>query len=163
LGVQPPEIVQRWAQKSAEAPPPSKIIRLAPLPILLEQALLKLGARPPALLRRWASYAKLPPLARAYNEINRALARLGRRPDAVATPIERAAALTSVVPPAQEPAGHLVQEYQIETFSPRAANLLLAQESAKIIRSLSYREFLHRLLGRLQRRDDQRGLRRLSK
>lgn len=151
IGIQPPEIVRRLAQKAAKAPPPKRVIRLAPLPVLIEQALLRLGTRPPGWIARRARYARLPALARAYDEINRGLARLGSRPAATTTPNERAGMLSGLVPAAADPAAALVQEYQLETFSPRPANLPLAQESARLIRGHTLRAYFRRLLRRFQR------------
>lgn len=154
FGIQPPEMIQRWASQAANTPPPARVIQLSLLPVMIESALLKIGFQPPRIIRRWALYAQLPSLAKAYNEINRALARLGEQPGKNATPAERAARLSSVIPPATAPAQTLVREYQIGTFSPNPANLELAVQSAKAIRWLSYRTILKRMLARLQRPED---------
>jgi len=154
FGIQPPEIIQRWADQATSASPPARVIQLSLLPVMIESALLKIGFQPPKFIRYWARYAQLPSLAKAYNEINRALARLGEQPGKNATPTERAARLSSVVPPAAQPAQTLLHEYQIGTFSQKPANLELAAQSAKTIRRLSYRIILKRLLTRLQRPEE---------
>lgn len=151
LGIQPPEVVRRIAEKAAAAPPPRRTIRIIPLPVLIERLLQRFGLRPPAWIARRARLAQLPPLSRAYNEINRGLNRLGSRPAPTSTPNERADLLAGLVPPAAEPAAVLVQEYQIETFSPRPANLSLAQESARRIRGRTLVAALKRILARFQR------------
>jgi hypothetical protein len=161
LGVQAPETVQKWAEQAGSAPPPRRIIRITPLPVLVERALMRIGARPPEFLRRWSRYVQLPPLAKAYNEINLGLNRLGSSPTITATPGERAAKLGGLIPLARDPALTLVQEYQVEMFGRRAADLPKAQEAARAVRSQSTREFFRRLLARFQRSEDaERRLRR---
>ncbi len=154
FGIHPPEAIQRWADQAAKASPPARVIQLSLLPVMIESALLKIGFQPPRFIHRWARYAQLPSLAKAYNEINRTLARLGEQPGKNATPAERAARLSLIIPPATEPAQILVREYQIGTFSPKPANLELAVQSAKSIRQLSYRMILKRMLARLQRPEE---------
>jgi len=163
LGIQPPETINQWAEQAAKAPPPRRVIRFTPLPVLVERALLRIGARPPEFLRRWSRYAQLPPLAKAYNEINIGLNRLGSKPAATATPGERATKLGTIIPPVQDPAYALVQEYQVEMFGGRPADLPKAQEAAKAVRSHSIREFFRRILRRFQRSEAaERGLRSLN-
>ena len=61
-------------------------INLQPAPIWIEKSCFDVGLRPPQSIRLWARRAGLPPLTRAYLEINHALARLGQHPTATATP-----------------------------------------------------------------------------
>jgi transglutaminase-like putative cysteine protease len=121
-------------------------------PVFLVRILVRVGIRPPNALRQWARQAALPPLSRAYLEINRALARLGRKPVANQTPAERAEDLGLVLPPAHEPAHNLVHEYQIATFSRQPANLTVALEAGREIRDLSLKAYVQRLFARLQQR-----------
>jgi transglutaminase-like putative cysteine protease len=133
------------------------ILRKRPLtslqhaPILLEAALMKVGIKPPKLLQLWARRAALPPLSKAYLEINHALARLGNPPVITDTPTERATTLGQLIPPADNAAHTLVNEYQIETFGKQPANLVVALKAAAEIKSQSYKAFLQRLFSRLQR------------
>lgn len=154
IGVQPPEMVNQWAEKAANAPPPRGVIRIAPLPVLMERALVRIGARPPEFLRRWSQYVQLPPLAKAYNEINLGLRRLGASPAITATPGERAVTLGEMVPPAHDPAYNLVHEYQVEMFGRGSADLPKAQEAARSVRRQAMREFFRRILARFQRSED---------
>jgi transglutaminase-like putative cysteine protease len=149
IGIQPPAVVKRWARQ-AEKDVSSRGPRL-PLPVLIERAVAKTGIRPPHIIRLWAQRAMLPPLVKAYMEINRALGRLGEHPAANATPAERGVALGKSLPPAEAPAQRLVAEYQIETFGRRLADLPVAQRSAAEIRRLSLRLYWRRLLERVQR------------
>jgi transglutaminase-like putative cysteine protease len=121
---------------------------LPPLPILLEGGLRRLGLKPPATLRRWTLHATLSPLARAYLELNQALARLGAPADPADTPAERAAALTRLLPAAADPAQQLLAEYHAANYSPRSGNLHIAQQAARAIRDLSWRARARRLINR---------------
>jgi hypothetical protein len=93
----------------------------------------------------------LPPLAKAYLEINNALSRLGKGPAVTDTPTERATTLGQLMPPADLPAHQLVNEYQIEIFGKQPANLEIALSSAALIKNLSIKAYLQRLFARLQR------------
>ncbi|MFM8321735.1 MAG: DUF3488 and DUF4129 domain-containing transglutaminase family protein, partial [Chloroflexota bacterium] len=146
-GLQPPEVVRRLARKANQAPPPA---RLKPLPVILETILLKLGLRPPQFIRVWSRQAQLPPIARAYSEINRSLQRVGQPPAAHDTPAERAHSLGSQVPAALQPAQQLVREYEIATFSRLPADLEIARQSAQVLRRLSLRAAAERWLARFQ-------------
>ncbi len=119
---------------------------IPPFPVLLERGVRRLGWRPPAFLRRWAQRAMLSPVERAYDEVDRALRRLGASPEPVDTPAERAAALADLLPPASQSTYLLLAEYQAATYSSHRHNAWLAEDAARSIRSLSWRAKLRRLL-----------------
>ena len=119
---------------------------LPPLPILLESLLRYLGIKLPPFLKRWVIRASLPPVASAYNELNRALVRMGARPSPAATPNERAADLALLLPDAKDQAEIVVDEYQDLTYSPRSGDLLNALRASRIIRRLSYKALVQRLI-----------------
>jgi hypothetical protein len=127
-------------------------IDLQAAPILMENIFIRVGIRPPRILQLWARWAKLPPLSKAYLEINRALARLGKEPVVNDTPAERADNLGMILPEAQPPANALVHEYQIATFSRQSANVAAAVSAGRQIRGLSIKAYLQRILARLQQR-----------
>jgi len=128
-----------------------KRINLAPAPILLETMFIRVGIKPPRRVQLWARHASLPPLAKAYVEINRALNRIGKPPTNTDTPTERAEKLGQAMPPANKAAHRLVKEYEIGVFSRQPANLVIALRAATDIRQLSFKSFLERILARLQR------------
>jgi transglutaminase-like putative cysteine protease len=121
-----------------------------PIPVQLEAQIRRFGLKPPRFLIRWARLASLPPLTRAYLEINKALARLGQRPQYSATPAERVDRLSRLVPPASEPANYLLSEYHTQTYSPRDASPQQAVESGRQVRRLSYLAWFNRLISRWQ-------------
>ena len=151
-GLQPPRLVERWAERAESAPKP-KAILLLPVPILLERLFLKLRLKPPKALARWARQTELPPLSKAYMEINRSLNMFGKPAKTTDTPAERANNLVRIIPPTETPARNLVSEYQLGAFSQQPANLALAQKSASEIRWLSLSAYLRRLLERFQKPD----------
>lgn len=131
-------IILAWRARRRRAAPP--------FPVLLERGMRRLGWKPPVFLRRWAHYALLSPLERAYGEIDQALARLGAAPVPAHTPEERAASLADLLPLASEWAFVLLAEYQTATYSPHGCDVDVAQEAARTIRSLSWRTKLRQLI-----------------
>ena len=128
-------------------------INMPPFPVILEASMMRVGMRPPERLRLWARRAALPPLSKAYLEINNSLRRLGRQPGISETPNERVESLSQVLPPAKAPAHRLVEEYQADNFSstPGMADLPAARDASRKIRFLSYKAYLRSLFVRLQR------------
>lgn len=125
--------------------------RLPSWPIILERTFRKVGLRPPATVQAWASRAALPPLSRAYLEVNEGLKRVGQPPAEALTPRERAKALEVALPPAGRPAHQLVDEYIKDVYSKQdQADLDTAQQAAQEIRQLSLRAQVQRFLSRFQ-------------
>ncbi len=121
---------------------------LPPVPVILETTLRRMGIRPPRGLRLWAERASLPPLTKSYQEINRALTRLGEKSLPTRTPTERASKLGEILPPAETPSYSLLHEYQLATFSEQTPNIDIARQAGAEIRNLSYKAFLNKLIGR---------------
>ena len=115
------------------------------LPIYLERGIQRLGIKPPSILRWWAQYTRLNPMARAYSEINMSLHRLGRHPNPTDTPAERASVLMKTLPVAIEPTQRLLSEYQAATYSNQyTPDLENSRQASSQIRSLSYKEMLNK-------------------
>ncbi len=149
LGMNVPGVLGNLADESASR----KEIKIPPLPVLIEKLMLKYGRTPPEPLQRWARQAEMPVLSRSYLEINRALKISGHPPELTETPFERASMLGRLLPPAEEPASVLVQQYQIGIFSRQEVDLQKAQNSARLIRKLAYLGLLKRWLQRFQKPD----------
>ncbi len=135
-----------------------KRFNLPPLPVVMESSMLKAGIRPPKSLQLWARRAALPPIAKAYQEINYALARLGSKPAPTDTPAERAAVLVKVLPVSTDPVQQLINAYQVVSFSqiPSEQEYISdAQKAGSHIRLLSYKAMIKylfdKLLVRIQR------------
>ncbi len=122
-----------------------------PIAVRLERTMLRFGLRPPKFLQRWARFASLPVLSKAYLEINRALSRLGKPPAVQDTPAERGTQLVNMIPIVKGQAEYLVNEYQLSIYSPQPANGEAANQAGSFIRKESYLALLRRLFSRLQR------------
>lgn len=111
----------------------------APLPVLLERGMERLGVEPPPAVRRWADYARLPPTVQAYLEINRALVRLGIPPAPSDTPAERGARLLARLPQAEPWVEPLLRCYQAAVYGRGPADDPTARQAGRAIRLLSWR------------------------
>ncbi len=121
------------------------------LPVYLAERYTKSGARPPHWLSRWAQWAKLLPIERAFHAINSNLRRLGYTQPGYKTPAERANTLITILPSAEDAIKELALQYQTALFTSRTANLSSARRaSLKItfealrIRILKYKDYRKR-------------------
>jgi transglutaminase-like putative cysteine protease len=110
-----------------------------PLPVLLERGMERMGMEPPPVVRRWATYARLPPVVQAYLEINRALARLGIPPSPTETPAERGARLVARLPQAAPWVEQLLGRYQAAVYGRGPADDPTARPAGRAVRLLSWR------------------------
>jgi transglutaminase-like putative cysteine protease len=122
----------------------------SPLPVVVEAGLQRLNITPPKLLRRWAYYAALPPLARAYLQINQALIRLDTAPSPHDTPAERADRLVAILPNLKEHILLLGNEYQNSTYGHQFSRVTDAVEAGRLIRNVSWIEKFRRWFARFQ-------------
>jgi len=120
-------------------------------PVFIETVFSKAGITPPKGIQLWARRATLPPLSRAYQEINIALYRLGHNPSIDETPFERAISLGNLIPPIKKSATRLVLEYQKGVFSRHHINLAVAIRSATDIKKLSFQALVQSQINRLRK------------
>jgi transglutaminase-like putative cysteine protease len=121
-----------------------------PLPVQIESSFKRYGIQTPKILSRWARYARLSPLARAYQELNRALSRLGKPPLISDTPSERAGDLVQMLPISEDPVQAVVIPYQNSIYGDQTEGSETAQQAGKEIRKISYFAKLQRLFSRFQ-------------
>ncbi len=121
-----------------------------PLPVQLESGLERVGLQSPKILLRWARYARLSPLARAYNELNRALSRLGEPAVISDTPSERADGLVQLLPISENPVQAVIIPYQNSIYGDKNEDPEEAQTAGKEIRKISYFAKIQRLFSRFQ-------------
>ncbi|MBI3162124.1 MAG: hypothetical protein HYZ23_06425 [Chloroflexi bacterium] len=100
------------------------------LPIYLQSRYAKNGQRPPAWIQRWASWAILAPVERAFHAVDLSLRWFGRSQPAHVTPVERANALGRLLPSAQEAIATLEREHEIILFTNHDGNLAAARKAA---------------------------------
>ncbi len=116
-----------------------------PFPVLLERGMEKVGLRPPEAVRRWAAQATLPPVVRAYLELNRALSRLGAPPSPAETPAERGVRLASLLPRAEPWVNRLLAEYQAAVYGPGPADDRVARQAGRTLRLIAWQARLPRI------------------
>jgi len=96
-------------------------IKIDPLPVLLEQLLLKYGKPVPAWLRRWSYLARMSTAEKAYRRLCLALKVLGQPINPAMTPIENAELLTNRIPQAYQPVLEIVNQYHLDRYSDHTA------------------------------------------
>jgi hypothetical protein len=121
-----------------------------PIPVQIESSLERVGIKSPKILQRWARYASISPLSRAYLELNHALARLGQPPAKADTPSERGKDLVQRLPLAETPVQAVLTPYQNSIYGNQPSDPDEAQSAGKEIRKLSYLARLQRFLARFQ-------------
>ena len=121
------------------------------IPVGVDKGLRLMGIRSPDFLVNWIYYHRLPALSRSYLEINRALDRVGKSPAVQDTPSERTASLVDVIPDTARPARVLLSEYQASVYSFHPSDTEKAHMAGSVIRRLSRRLWMERLLARFIR------------
>jgi hypothetical protein len=102
-------------------------IKMLPLPVILESALLKRGKSVPDWLRRWRIEAQMSVAQRAYRQLERSIWLLGHPVRPSDTPTERATELIHLLPDAQQFILDILNEYHLDQFS----NHIINEERAK--------------------------------
>jgi transglutaminase-like putative cysteine protease len=121
-----------------------------PIPVQIESSLQRVGIKSPKILNRWARFASLSPLSRAYLELNRALARLGQPPGRSDTPSERANVLVQMLPVSEISVNSVVMPYQSSIYGNKTADTEDAERAGREIRKLSFLAMLQRFFARFQ-------------
>lgn len=103
------------------------------LPVYLASRYIRSGNMPPRWLNRWVRWVNLLPIERAFQAINLSLHWLKHPQPVHITSQERADALITHLPSAQDQTLLLLQEYQTTLYTPRAGNIAAARKAATII------------------------------
>jgi hypothetical protein len=106
----------------------------SPLPILMRDTMESLALSPPEWLERWAYFAGLLPIQRAFGVVYQGLRWLGTPPSLGRTPAEAAAQLSLLLPERDEQIRSLLVEYQYSLYSLKPGQLVAARRSAEILR-----------------------------
>lgn len=120
-----------------------------PFPVYLESSIRFLGFNPPSAIRRMAYQATLPPVAKSFLEISRALVRLDSKPELSATPSEQVHLLVQKLPSTQDAAQTLLHQYHLETYSTKEIDVLLSNRAGDAIRRLSIQFWFEMILTRI--------------
>ena len=122
----------------------------------IESSLRRVGIKTPNLLRQWVRYATFSPLTKAYQELNRALSRLGTPPQPNETPAERAIILTHLLPVAEGSIQTLLTAYQADQYSTEQGDVQTARKASIDIRHRSLVAWFQRIFSRFQQPEDER-------
>ena len=116
-------------------------IDIDPLPVLLEQQLIKRGITAPNWLRKWRYRTQMSVPEKAYRQLSRAIKWLGHPLNQAETPAERAQTMARLLPEAAQSAQNIVNEYYLDKFSNHIINEERAKNAARLIfkRTLQYR------------------------
>ncbi len=121
-----------------------------PIAVQLESGFERAGVKSPEILKRWAHYARLSPLSKAYLEVNRALSRLGIIPGVSTTPSERADHLVQLLPVSEKPVRAIIIPYQNSMYGQQVEEPEAAQKAGREIRNISFFAKLQRFFSRFQ-------------
>lgn len=103
-------------------------------PLYLQRSLTRYGLKPPGWLEEWARWNTLSSVEKSFEEINRALKRLGVQLPASATPAERATRLGEVLPEVRPAIEDLLREYQTSIYGKGFGHPQRARRAASRIR-----------------------------
>jgi hypothetical protein len=103
------------------------------LPVYLEGQYVKSGRKPPSWLMRWSKWARLIPIQRAFHAIDLSLRWLGDAHPAHTTPLQRANALTELLPSAREEITVLQEEHEAALFTNHAGSHERARRASRKI------------------------------
>ncbi len=112
-------------------------IKIDPLPVLLEKALVDRNKSVPEWLHRWSVLARISIAERAYHQISRSIKILGEKPNPSHTPAERAQALTDLLPEAGSVVQDILHEYQLDKFSNHIVSEDRTRSAARKLRMMS--------------------------
>jgi transglutaminase-like putative cysteine protease len=113
-----------------------------PLPILLINAHTSLAIPPPEWLKRWAYFAGLQPIERAFGTVFQSLRWLGVHPSPAETPAEAAAALSARLPEVAGEIRSLLREYEYAHYSQKHTDLYVARQAVALIHRQALRTAL---------------------
>jgi hypothetical protein len=104
-----------------------------------------LGSRPPHWLVEWIRWNEQTSIEKSFKAVNLSLGWLGSSIPIHATPAQRARLLVERLPVAQKNIEALAHEHEVELFTPRAADPVLARKAARSILFESVKAQLRRL------------------
>ncbi len=116
------------------------------LPFLIDRFFRRRGWRTPALLRLWASYARLLPIERAFVAAEWSTRLMGGTIKEGLTPSEQVAYMIKIFPQGAPYAERLLDEYQRSIYSPHPGDLQAARQASRDLLNLAVKSRL-KLLG----------------
>ncbi|MFT3891440.1 MAG: transglutaminase domain-containing protein [Anaerolineales bacterium] len=106
----------------------------AQVPVFVRATFERSGLRVPTWVTRWEYWSSISPIAKAFESINFGLRLLKQPAPISSTPVERANALSQILPHLNDPIKVLLDEHQTSLYTFRIANVNEARRSALTIR-----------------------------
>jgi len=116
------------------------------VPVFLQIAYERNGGRVPTWLTNWARWARLTPIERSFETINRSLRLLGDPPAFSATPAERAQSLLKKLPVATDSIETLLNQHQAALFTPDPGQPAVARRASLNIWLRTFQSIINRFL-----------------
>jgi transglutaminase-like putative cysteine protease len=102
----------------------------ARIPVLIRTTIERSGAQTPKWVLNWERWVTLSPIEKAFESVNFGLRRLKAPAPVHATPIERARALTNLLPQVEIQVKTLLDEHQTSLYTSRTADVSQARRAA---------------------------------
>jgi len=106
----------------------------ARIPVFLRTTIERSGSQAPNWIIHWEHWVELSPIERSFESINFGLRVLEKPAPIYATPIERAQALSNLLPKTEKLVKKLLDEHQTSLYTSREADSALARRAAFNIR-----------------------------
>jgi hypothetical protein len=120
-------------------------LKIDPLPVILERALLKHNKKVPRWLQRWRYLSLMSVPERAYRQLGWSIRIMGKTLNPAETPKERAQRLIELLPELEIPVQEIINEYHLDQFSHHIINEERAKRAAKKVRNLAVKTRLQKL------------------
>ena len=107
-----------------------KTTALIKMPVFVRATMERTGIEVPIWVVRWEKWVKLSPIERAFESVNFGLRHLDQAVPVHATPVERAAKLTRILPAKADEIKILLDEHQTSLYTSRTADVMQARRAA---------------------------------
>ena len=107
----------------------------ARVPVFLRTTIERTGIEVPLWVTRWEKWVKLSPIEKSFESVNFGLRYLDQAVPVHATPIERAAKLTRILPEKADQIKILLDEHQTSLYTSRVADITEARRAALNVRA----------------------------
>ena len=121
-------------------------INIEPLPVLLENTLVKNGKPVPGWLARWSALARMSAPERAFRQMGQSIRIMGQPLNPAQTPAERAQTLNRLLPDAAQFIQDIISEYHLDKFSNHIINEERAKNAGHQVRKLALQTRIQKFL-----------------
>jgi transglutaminase-like putative cysteine protease len=118
---------------------------LSPVPVLIENRLIKMDITPPSFLNKWARWTTLSAMEKSYHAINRSLRILGESQMPAISPKGRAIKLVSLLPSISDEINELLGTYQDWCYGGQLVNI---KKTKQLARKIQLQAVLEKIRGK---------------